>query len=605
MKFIWPMPRTHRLAGLVVLVLATLIGAAWAQDGAPTIELVLQDTPLESALKLVADQAGKKFEAHVPLDESVNVNIHGASLEFAVNKLLEGKPYMWALDGNSIHIFKGTAQSAAPVLLATMSPVLAPPVEKPPVTRIFTLKKRKVESVTGLLAKLITRDVSIVADVPTNSLVMIGTEKSIEAVASLAQEIDGTLVTAEVIIPEELISESFTLEYVTEFGDIEKNLCDILYGEHNQSEAASEVQSQLTASTLLNKPAQQEPGPRKEFFLLDKIRRILMITTNRAKMEMIREYFKRINTPIAQVLIEAHIVALEDGTDKNLGISWNVQDQWGAVLKDPNRAGATTNTGNTGAQIGGGFLFGRWDLSNVTGALRAVENQNKGQILSQPRLMTISGKTATIDISTKYPYKSSVTLNQTGTTQNVQFIDVGIILNVTPQVNTLADTVVMQLDPTVSDLVSMTDNGPITTQRRTSTNVEVKNGETVVIGGLLRDENVRSNKNVPVLSDIPVIGDFFKFSSKQKKRTNLMILITPHIVPIQSRINNRHVAASPGREAPSAETLLPSTSKNAATVNQELPENTTNSTTNSTAPQGGVIESYQQRLQKLKNKYLK
>jgi general secretion pathway protein D len=598
--------RSRLVLGILVGCLISWVAAA--QPG-PTISLVLQDTPLGVALKLVAEQAGKKLQTYTPLDELVNVNLQDATLDTAVTTLLDRKPYMWALDNDVVHIFKSKHSTIPSASVPVPEPAVTAIPETPPVTRILALKKRKAEGILELVAKLSAKDVKIVADLPTNSLVMVGPEQQIAAVASLALEMDETPVAFAVTPPEEIITESFTLEYVTEFEDLEKSLSLILYGERlpDSGNAAAtahhDFQNQLlSALPALSAPGQLSAttGPRKEYYMLDKIRRVLLITTIRSKMDMIRRYFQQVNTPVPQVLIEAHIMALEDGTDRNLGINWNMQERWGAIYSSPEQRQTTTTGGGTGTdqgtQIGGGFFFGRWDLSNVTSVLRAVQEQNRGQILSQPRLMTLSGKTATIDISTQYPYKSSVTLNQTGTTQNVQFVNVGITLNVVPQVNLNADTVVMQLDPNVSDLVSLSADGPITTQRRTSTNVEVKNGETVVIGGLLRDEDSKGNKSVPFLSRIPLLGDFFKFSQKRKKRTNLMILITPRIVadchaatvmsaPVVASLPlplSAPVLLTPPESAPVA--IPPANSK---------PQKATNETS-----------EYQKRLEALRSKYL-
>lgn len=569
---------------------ATGPGGPPASGMASPIGLVLQDTPLGVVLKLIADQAGQKLETHVPLNDVVSVDLQGETLESAMQKVLAGKPYMWAQDGGTIHVFKGWN----PPEVAQSVPTAAPIPEKPRVTRLFPLKKRKVDGVVSLLSRLGNKDVNIVADPPTNSLILVGTEEQIQVVASLALEIDEAPVTVEIALPEEIVSESFSLEYITDFSELEKSLNKILYGESilndpaQNPERAAQVQDQImAASQILDQSKPQEP--RKEFFLLDKVRRILVITAARSKLEMIREYFRKVNTPISQVLIEAHIVALEDGADRSLGINWNAQEQWGAIYSDPNRRQntLTTNTGNTGTQIGGGFYFGRWDLSNVTSVLRAVEDKGRGQILSQPRLMTLSGKEAEINISTQYPYKSSVTMNQTGTTQNVQFVNAGIILTVTPQVNVSAGSIVMKVDPVVSDLVSLSADGPIVTQRKASTNVEVRNGETVVIGGLLRDESIRDTKVVPLLSKIPVLGEFFRFSQKKKKRTNLMILITPRIITVNS---------PPEGKPPELDSAFPSiTGKPVHKSPPPVPENR--------LPEKPHSE-YQDRLDALRSKYL-
>ncbi|HNV72438.1 MAG TPA: secretin N-terminal domain-containing protein, partial [Candidatus Ozemobacteraceae bacterium] len=455
------------------------------------VELVLNDTSLGSALQIMAEQAGKKFEAHVPLEDKVNLDLRGLSFEDAVARVMAGKPYMYALDNETLHVFKGTGQPApvadVPVVQAPIQPQvqMAPPVvEKPKADRIFILKNRKAEELVVILKQLAS-EVGLVPDVRTNTILIKGFEEDVDRVASLAAQLDGMEPVRELEDKREYLSEVFSLEYVNDFADLENNLNMILYGQRGQGQGGQTtgLNQQMTTGGI-NQQYQEQMGEtkpipvRKEYYLLDKVRRVLMITAARDKMEIIREYFTRVNTPIAQVQIEAHIVAIDAGFERSLGINWNFQGGYtGPARPTANPLGIPQSTqqagNNTNVDPTQGFEFGMWNLSNLSFVLQSAESQNKGRILSQPRVMTLSGNEASIQIGTKYPYKQSTTQSNVGTTENVNYVDVGIILNVTPQVNSKARSIVMKLHPEVSDVLGFRNDAPIITTRQTDTTVEV------------------------------------------------------------------------------------------------------------------------------------
>lgn len=518
----------------------------------PKVEMVLRDTPLGTALKMIAENNGYGFESQAPLDERVNLDISGAGYEESINRLLTGRPYNWSTENNTLRIFRASAAIETPQQLAPMmpsAPDFSAPVAEPEEKQILVLKNRRPDEVVALLTPLV-KDVKLMADIRTNSILMTGSKDAIKSTVTMAVDLDGIATVQGLEDKREYFSEVFSLDYVSDFEDLEKNLNFILYGSNQPiNNPTAQVQSQTgPGGQMIEQPT---IPVRKEYYLLDKIRRLLMITASRDKMDIIREYFVRINTPLPQVLIEAQIVALDDGFEKSAGINWNFGGSYqGPIRPTANPLGTPEATaGGTTIDPAEGFEFGQWNLSNLIATLEMAQAQNKGKILSQPKLMTLSGNEARIHIGTRYPYKASTTLNQSGgTAENVQYVDVGILLNVTPQVNTKSGTIVMKLSPEVSDVVGFRNDAPIITSRQTDTIVEVADGETVVIGGLLRDEDLKSKSGVPILREIPVIGEFFRYSNKSRNKTNLVIMITPRVVDVKGT-TMKEVEAEADRKA--------------------------------------------------------
>ncbi len=541
----------HRLRGIAPAYVACIV-ALWcllgtAHAAAPllassALDLVLTEVPLRTALQVIAEQSGRSLNSDLPLAESTSIDLHNVPVDEAVAVAIADRPYGFEVGDRTIRVWKSA--NAGPVNAAPVAPVAvaAAPVVEPTESRIVVLELRRADEVRDLVQGLVAGDIRFAADARTNAIVMTGTRKRLDEVSALLRDIDGTPQTRQPEDKREYLSEVFSLEHVTDFRDLENNLNMILYGGKNSQgpQSTVNVQNQQPQQGMIP-PAPIVPVLR-EYYLLDRVRRVLMITAMRDKMEIIRRYFERVNTPLPQVLIEASVVALDTAFERTLGIDWNMIGSYRGPTKSlagplgiPESTQQQGGAQNTTLDPAQGFQFGQLNLSNLTAQLEAAQSDNKGQILSRPRIMAMTGTPALIHIGSRVPYRQSTTVGQTGTTENVTFVDVGIRLDVTPEINVKAGTVLMKLHPEVSDVAGFRGDAPIITTRQADTTVEVKDGETLIIGGLLRNENLNNRASVPFLREIPLLGEFFRFARKTKNRSNLVILITPRIVTTNGR----------------------------------------------------------------------
>ncbi|MBI4395835.1 MAG: type IV pilus secretin PilQ [Elusimicrobia bacterium] len=178
------------------------------------------------------------------------------------------------------------------------------------------------------------------------------------------------------------------------------------------------------------------------------------------------------------------------------------------------------------AAISFGFI-NNTDL--LTATLNALAQRGQTKILSSPKVVTVNNQAARIQVGSKIPF--SVT-NVTGTgvvTQSFQFVDVGILLSVTPTIN--ADNRIrVKVKPEVSFPGSVGPAGPEINTRNAETEVIIRDGETLVIGGLIDEQMRETAQKVPLLGDIPVLGVFFRSTSDSKRRNELLVFVTPRIV---------------------------------------------------------------------------
>ena len=173
---------------------------------------------------------------------------------------------------------------------------------------------------------------------------------------------------------------------------------------------------------------------------------------------------------------------------------------------------------------------------NFSLLLKALEAQGRIQVLSNPSVMAANNQPARIQIGENIGRASSSSLAGGGTQQTtVEFIDIGVILNVTPSINP-DGFVRMLIEPEITDLTNETIQVsedlavPILTKRTASTTVTVRDGQTIVIGGLIQDMYELRKSKVPILGDIPLIGWLFRSESEESRKIELLIVLTPHVI---------------------------------------------------------------------------
>ncbi len=256
----------------------------------------------------------------------------------------------------------------------------------------------------------------------------------------------------------------------------------------------------------------------------------LIVVGTPENTDLVRSIVDQLDKVPQQVMIETLIVeASLDATDK-LGVEWNFAQQK-AFGTNATGTGAIKFPG-TPAQsaAGSGFTY-TIAGKDFSAFINALKTDQKFQILSTPRIFTSNNTQAEINISQQVPYVLS---QQTDTNGNVifnyAFQDVGIVLTVTPRISANG-IVTMDVIQTANDLQGFTSfNAPIVNQREADTTVSVNDGETIVLGGIMRTTVNSTTNKIPLLGDIPILGNLFKSTSKEKQKTELLVFLTPHIV---------------------------------------------------------------------------
>jgi type IV pilus assembly protein PilQ len=264
----------------------------------------------------------------------------------------------------------------------------------------------------------------------------------------------------------------------------------------------------------------------------------LLVQDTASKLVEIRKLVARLDIPVRQVLIESRIVVANDDFSRDLGVQFGMSkssnfdnddkfysisgNQGGGLLVDL-PVPSTSGIGLALGKVDGSFLL---DLE-----LSAMEAEGKGEVISNPRVLTSNQKAAYIETGTEIPYQEATSSGATSTS----FKKAVLSLQVTPQI-TPDDRIFLDLIVNKDSVGEETDAGPSINTNEVGTQVLVDNGETLVLGGVYEQENRKTINRVPFFGELPLVDWMFKRTLSTNKKAELLIFVTPKIVKEDLRI---------------------------------------------------------------------
>ena len=238
------------------------------------------------------------------------------------------------------------------------------------------------------------------------------------------------------------------------------------------------------------------------------------------RIARLKEKIARIDVPVQSVLLETVFVELDESGARNVGLDFNNPNSQVAV--------ATLQTGQFNIMGGGSER----PLTSVAlqGAIYAQVRAGHGRIVSKPRIAAQSGSTAKIVTGDALPILTAITLSGVNAvSQQVQYVNVGVTLQIAPRVSS-DGFVTSHVFCVVSSVTGTSQGYPTISQREASTSATVRDGETFVIGGLTQESDLTSDTHFLGLSRIPLAGELFKLRTGTRAKTELYIVVTPHVV---------------------------------------------------------------------------
>ncbi len=386
----------------------------------------------------------------------------------------------------------------------------------------------------------------VISDERTNSIIILGSKRSIIKVRALVARLDASI---------QGIEGSIHVYYLRHANAVEMSevLGSLVSGSSKKSSTKASKGAAATEGKAAAAAAATTGGVQLESDVkvtADESTNSLVITASPKDYEtLIEKVVRKLDIPRRQVYLEAVVMEMSVNKSRTLGVQGNFGALFGLAGESLTGFGSILPTFSQtiqsiavaqGGLAGGAFsnrsisfsdgAGGSIEVPAVSALMQALQNDSDVNILSTPSILTLDNEEAKIQVGDEVPVKSGTSLGSGGVQNfNVTREDTGIILTVTPQISE-SDTVRLEISQEVSQLGAQTPDGPIFSKRLVETVVVADDRQTIVIGGLIDDQQTVSTNKVPYLGDIPLLGNLFKTRSTAKRKSNILVFITPYII---------------------------------------------------------------------------
>ncbi len=251
----------------------------------------------------------------------------------------------------------------------------------------------------------------------------------------------------------------------------------------------------------------------------------VLVMTASSAIDIVRHIIQELDTPVPQVLIKVLIAEVTHTKGIDLGVE-------GTILDIPQNSVLFSDFA-VAAQSGG--LIYRLLERDIQATIRLLAEHSKLEVLSRPYILASDNQEATITVGQEVPFIRNTRITQNDSTVNtIEYEDVGIILIVVPHTNR-EGIVTLDVAPEISAIsgetvpISETVDAPVIVKRSATTRAAIADGQTIVIGGLVEDQVTETVQKIPLLGDIPILGNLFRRKQREKSKTELLIFLTPHV----------------------------------------------------------------------------
>lgn len=508
------------------------------------ISLDVRNMDINSVLKIIAEQGGLNIIASKNVKGNISAKLKDIPVEQALKEILEINGFVYEKESGIIRVM-------------TEQEYIARYGKRPgDETKVFVLKYADISKLAPMLNQVKTKTGKVIPDIRTNTVVVIDRPESIAHIESMIKELDI-----------EVVSRTFELKHA-EAAKIGTKLQKIVSKEgkvhvdektnkitvHDVARNVElitmilqewDVPSLVTRTFILNyaKPEEVEAKVSKELtkdvgiIQVDGRTNSIVVTDRAKKVKKIASLISTLDTKTKQILIEVKIIEATLSDEQKLGINWQYQSPETRPQEHHRDIKGDFLQGLTGS--GGIFKIGALGKEEYAATLEMLRDSTDTNIISSPRLITLNNQTAKIVVGTEYPIATYQLVKETGTYEITgwELLEYGITVEVTPTVNE-DNFITMTINPQVSDAVGTVGEDPherpIIETQEVTTQTMIKDGETIVIAGLIKDKKQKTVKKIPLLGSIPILGVLFRKTSEETTKTDLIIFITAHIIESES-----------------------------------------------------------------------
>ena len=442
-----------------------------------------RDASVRDVLMALAKSAGVNIVVDDSVEGTISLAFEGLSFDQALGYILKVRGLEQVKLGNNIIIGKKETLEENFDLLTS---------------RRFTLKYTDPDTAASVLSMYISEPNRISKDPVTRSLLVRGREEELTKAEEVLKTIDVALETKIFSLNNNLYEGKDQLDRIVQ-------LIKIIVPDENRISLNYTLNENIAMSEEKIRVPVGNP--------------YIVVQGTQEELEAVGELISNIDRKLPQIMIEAKIVEINRNKTKDLGVSWFVGDQEGQISFGEMSLGGTME---------------RQDLVSIR--IQALEKKNLGRLVGNPRILTLSGKTAVISVGEKVPYRDIVADSEGNKSFPIKWLDVGVKMGVTPEV-TQDGFIILHVFPKVSTFVEreyvlegLTFKDPQPSEKSADTTARLRAGETLVIGGLIKSSDMETVTKIPLLGEIPIIGELFTLRKKTHEETELIIFLTPSLV---------------------------------------------------------------------------
>lgn len=474
------------------------------------ISLNIQDASLTSVLRLLSTQTGFEFSVGPGAATATLVTIRedDQTLDKVLKDILIPQSLYYELSDGIIRI-------------GTISEIKAAKSLRPKITKFYSPRDMEVASLQSMvnasLAKEPLMDVSLNAD-PTkgsNRLMLIGTREDIDKTMNIIADIDsgGQDTDVESEGGGRYRTKVFKLENVRLQVDMDSSI-----------ESTYLTELSTTIKNMINPEGQGT-------FSIDRRTSSIIVTETVPNLKKIEKLIKSLDVRVPQVSIEAKLYEVDVNAEKDMGVTWNIQNQNTEPFIAGDALAGVVGSGITGGNLNIGTIQNGFKIS---ASISALESKNKATLLSAPKVAVETGQPANIVTVRSVYYANQTTSITDGVAiTSTEYNKIELPINLKVWCLTSKEGFIhMRVEVQVSKIVptNRTTGPPDTSVQTATTVIKARNNETVVIGGLINENISDVEEKVPLLGDLPLIGGLFRGSKKVSEKVELVVFLTPSIV---------------------------------------------------------------------------
>ncbi|MFN4032767.1 MAG: secretin and TonB N-terminal domain-containing protein [Fimbriimonadales bacterium] len=517
----------------------------------PTVSLDFVNAEIGDVLKALAIQSGANIITAPDVKGTVTVSLGRLTVEESLDLITRLSGCRYEKIGNTYVV--GTEESLR--AFRTAAEPIEPP--KPKTVEALTFKVAKpAEIATYLSARFPDLKITPSGEKDATYLLVEGdvetVERAREAAYAFEQQLTGSV---------EIVTEVYRVKYA-DSRDLARIVSQLvpsvqvslgpdallsrgsvgsagggaMQGGMTGGETPSQTAQQMGAPMQGGQPSATQGGqPPNTLVLVGTAREVLRAL----------EILRKVDVKQPQVIIETRVMDVSEGSLKSLGLSWNILQSGSVNTLDrgANRLPLPDGSTNTPNQQGFGFnRDGQLGLDftivkkpiDFSVTLNALAEDRRNRLLANPRIATLDGRPATIFIGDEVNYVKLIQQTPQGANVQTDSVQAGIILRVLPRVHE-DNSITLHIQPEVSVITGFLEvpgggRLPQLARRNADTTIRVANGETVVIGGLIRESDIKTIQKVPLLGDLPFLGYFFRRTTSTRDKSEIMITLTVRVM---------------------------------------------------------------------------